>query len=205
MYASPCATASTPSATIYRRAGANERLPVLFDATPYVADTNHSWAAYFAHRGFVAAAVDFRGRGNSGGSFDSWHAHPHDMTDLVEWFASQPWSDGNVALFGSSYAGMAQWWAAREAPSHLRTIVPIAPATPGMDFPFRNGIAAPYDYQWLLYVDGRALRGKLFADEDFWRPALTEFFSKGLPFRFSRLVHGHAVERVSGDARAPVL
>ncbi|PYI32276.1 alpha/beta-hydrolase [Aspergillus indologenus CBS 114.80] len=42
----------------------------------------------------------------------------------VERIAAQPWCDGNVALGGNSWLGMAQWFIAAERPPHLRAIAP---------------------------------------------------------------------------------
>ena len=44
-------------------------LPVVFTLTPYIADTYHERALYFARHGYVFALVDTRGRGNSEGRF----------------------------------------------------------------------------------------------------------------------------------------
>ena len=43
--------------------------PVIFTLTPYIADSYHERAYYFAQNGYAFALVDCRGRGNSGGQF----------------------------------------------------------------------------------------------------------------------------------------
>ncbi|HQR49918.1 MAG TPA: CocE/NonD family hydrolase, partial [Steroidobacteraceae bacterium] len=53
--------------TVYRPHGQTERLPVIFTLTPYIADSYHARAMYFAQHGYVFVLVDVRGRGNSGG------------------------------------------------------------------------------------------------------------------------------------------
>ena len=51
-----------------------------------------------------------------------------DGYDTIEWIAKQPWSDGNVAMFGPSYWGATQWLAAANGdpgpPPHLKAIIP---------------------------------------------------------------------------------
>ena len=76
--------------------------------------------------GYVVAVVDARG---SGASFGIWKGiftkeETRDSYDLVEWFARQPWCDGNVGMFGGSYQGMTQLMAAGTAPPHLKAIIP---------------------------------------------------------------------------------
>jgi putative CocE/NonD family hydrolase len=51
-----------------------------------------------------------------------------DGHDAVEWAASQPWSNGRVGMFGSSYGGMVQWAAAATRPPHLVAIAPTETA-----------------------------------------------------------------------------
>lgn len=57
------------NATVYKPKGMTEPLPVVFTLTPYISDTYHPRAYYFAHNGYVFVLVDVRGRGNSGGAF----------------------------------------------------------------------------------------------------------------------------------------
>jgi predicted acyl esterase len=50
--------------------GSQPRTPVVFTLTPYISDSYHARAAYFASHGYTFALVDVRGRGNSGGEFE---------------------------------------------------------------------------------------------------------------------------------------
>ncbi len=45
-------------------------VPAIFTLTPYIADTYHARAVYFAQHGYAFLLVDCRGRGNSQGEFD---------------------------------------------------------------------------------------------------------------------------------------
>src|SRR5262245_2216924 len=126
------------AATLYRPAHQKEPLPVVFTLTPYIGDTYHPRAMYFARHGYVFALVDVRGRGSSGGAFDPFAQEARDGHDAVEWLARQSWSNGKVAMWGGSYAGYDQLATAKERPPHLATIVPAASAHPGVDFPYAN-------------------------------------------------------------------
>jgi putative CocE/NonD family hydrolase len=93
------------NATLYlprTKDGTISRTPVIFTLTPYISDTYHARAAYFASHGYGFALVDVRGRGNSGGEFEPFAQEPHDGHDVVEWLAQQPFCDGKVAMWGGS-------------------------------------------------------------------------------------------------------
>src|SRR6202035_4460224 len=81
------------NATLYlpkTKDGKASRTPVIFTLTPYISDTYHARAAYFAAHGYAFALVDVRGRGNSGGEFEPFANEPRDGRDVVEWLAQQP-------------------------------------------------------------------------------------------------------------------
>src|SRR5438105_1556929 len=91
------------NATLYLPKSANAtagRTPVIFTLTPYISDSYHARAAYFASHGYAFALVDVRGRGNSGGDFEPFANEARDGHDVVEWFAKQPFCDGKVAMWG---------------------------------------------------------------------------------------------------------
>ena len=44
---------------------------------------------------------------------------------MVEWIAAQPWSDGKVGTFGTSYPGGTQHALAEMNPPHLTTMIPV--------------------------------------------------------------------------------
>ena len=164
-------------------AGSPPRTPVIFTLTPYVSDTYHARAAYFASHGYTFALVDVRGRGNSGGEFEPFANEPRDGHDVVEWLAKRPFCDGKVAMWGGSYAGFDQWATAKEFPPHLATIVPAAAAHPGLDYPSLNNIGMTYDMQWFTLTSGRAAQDKLFGDQKFWRTKFLNAYKQHVPFK----------------------
>jgi uncharacterized protein len=157
--------------------------PVIFTLTPYISDTYHARAAYFASHGYSFALVDVRGRGNSGGEFEPFAQEPHDGYDTVEWLARQPFCDGKVTMWGGSYAGFDQWATAKELPPHLATIVPVAAAHPPLDYPSTDNVGQVYDVRWFTLTSGRAGQENLFADEKFWRTKFLDAYQKHIPFK----------------------
>ena len=174
------------NATLYlpkAKDGAPLKTPVIFTLTPYISDTYHARAAYFASHGYAFALVDVRGRGNSGGEFEPFAQEPRDGHDVVEWFAQQPFCDGKVAMWGGSYAGFDQWATAKEFPPHLATIVPAAAAHPPLDYPSLDNVGETYDVQWFTLTSGRAAQNNLFADQKFWRTKFLDAYRKHIAFK----------------------
>lgn len=170
------------NATLYRPLHAAERVPVILLLTPYPDNTEHPSGSYFARRGYIFAYVDVRGRGDSEGKFNPMAQEAQDGFDVVEWFARQPWSNGQVAMWGGSYPGYDQWATASQRPPHLRTIVPVASIRPAVDFPTSNGIMETDALQWLTWVSGRSLYSGLFSDDKFWRETTARSFEEKAPF-----------------------
>lgn len=162
--------------------GSTPKLPVVFTLTPYISDSYHPRGAYFASHGYVFALVDVRGRGNSGGEFEPFANEPRDGHDVVEWLAQQPFCDGKVAMWGGSYAGFDQWATAKEFPPHLATIVPVASAHPGYDYPSLNNLGYSYDVQWFTHTSGRTPQNNLFGDSKFWRTKFLGAYKKHIAF-----------------------
>jgi putative CocE/NonD family hydrolase len=171
-------------ATLYRPRELTGAAPAIVTLTPYIAQRYHEEGMYFASHGFAFLAADVRGRGNSEGEFEPNINEACDGHDVVEWIAAQPWCNGQVAMWGGSYGGHAQWATAKQQPAHLATIVPFASPCIGVDFPMRNNIASPYLMQWLTLVYGRALQDAIFwGDTQYWRDRFREFFESGAAFQ----------------------
>jgi uncharacterized protein len=163
--------------------GSQPKTPVIFTLTPYISDSYHPRAAYFASHGYVFALVDVRGRGNSAGEFEPFAQEPHDGHDVVEWLAQQPFCDGKVAMWGGSYAGFDQWATAKELPPHLATIVPAAAAHPPLDYPSLDNVGETYDIQWFTFTSGKAGQQNLFGDSKFWRTKFLDAYKKHIAFK----------------------
>jgi putative CocE/NonD family hydrolase len=182
------------NATVYLPNKQPAPSPCIFTLTPYIADTYHELAVFFASRGLPFIIVDVRGRGNSQGVFRPFLQEAEDGYDLVEWVASQPYCNGKVAMSGGSYGGYSQWATAKGLPPHLTTIVPTAAPYIGVDFPMRNNIFYPYLVQWLLFTSGRALQTKIFSDSVFWSMIYCRWHESGRAFRDVDAVFGSRSE-----------
>jgi len=77
-----------------------------------------------AQAGYASLLVDERGTGSSGGftvNFTGERAR-RDYYEAVEWAAVQPWCDGKVGVWGTSYGSVAAFLAAAEGPPHLGAV-----------------------------------------------------------------------------------
>ncbi|MCI4680663.1 CocE/NonD family hydrolase [Rhodoblastus acidophilus] len=85
----------------------------------------------FTDRGYVHIVVTRRGMGRSGGE-DAVFLNEVDAEDyakVIQWAAQQPWCDGQVVLFGTSYYGLTQLQVARLRPPALKAFFAIETCT----------------------------------------------------------------------------
>ena len=122
--------------------------PVILTYSPYniLGEPNPSqdgYATKFGPLGYARAVGDVLGTRNSSGCWD--YGGPNEQqsgVDLVNFLASQPWSNGKVAMIGGSYDGTtANMVAARakDAPG-LAAIVPIAAISRWYGYAYSHGI-----------------------------------------------------------------
>jgi putative CocE/NonD family hydrolase len=171
------------NATLYLPQAHEIPAPCVFTLTPYIGQRYHDQGMYFAAHGYPFLTIDVRGRGNSEGDFRPLIQEASDGYDVVEWLARQHYCNGQVAMWGCSYMGYAQWLTAKERPAHLATIVPGASPFPSIDFPMRNNISSTYIMQWLMLVAGRAAQDQIFGNERFWRERVRQWLKSGTPFK----------------------
>ncbi|WP_443209382.1 CocE/NonD family hydrolase [Rhodococcus rhodochrous] len=96
----------------------------------------------FTDRGYAPVVVERRGMGRSTGEQVTFF-DPQDIDDhakVIEWEAEQPWCNGEVVLFGTSYYGMTQPAVAIRRPPALKAF-------------FANEICTDL-YRHLLYFGG---------------------------------------------------
>ena len=83
-------------------------------------------AGLFAERGYHLIFQTTRGRFDSEGETEPFVDAAPDGQATLEWIMRQPWSDGNVGMWGTSYLGYVQWAIATDpaASPALKAIVP---------------------------------------------------------------------------------
>lgn len=107
---------------------AEGKFPVLLMRQPYgreIASTVvYAHPRWYASQGYIVVIQDVRGRGTSQGEFKLFHHEIADGEDTVNWAANLPGSNSKVGMYGFSYQGMTQLYAAVNKPSALITICP---------------------------------------------------------------------------------
>jgi len=130
-------------ADIYRP-DADGTFPVLLMRQPYgrkIASTVvYAHPTWYASHGFIVVIQDVRGRGTSEGAFHLFEHEVADGYDAVNWAATLPQSNGRVGMYGFSYQGMTQLFAAEAAPAALTAIAPaMVGYHPHSDWAYENG------------------------------------------------------------------
>ena len=122
------------SADLYMPDGgkAGERFPVLLEYLPYRKaegrGRNYPLYSYFVQRGYVVAAVDIRGTGNSEGRLIPYEYSDIEHEDgeaVIDWLSRQSWSTGNVGMFGISWGGFNSIQMALRNPPALKAIIAV--------------------------------------------------------------------------------
>jgi uncharacterized protein len=125
----------------------SRKIPAILTMTRYwrsqEGDEVSETQEYFARRGYAVVTGDSRG---TGASFGRWpyHRSPDEVRDfgeIADWIVSQPWSNGAVGGFGTSYtANTADWMAQINHPA-MKAIVPrFADFDPYADLYFPGGV-----------------------------------------------------------------
>ncbi|WP_317615839.1 CocE/NonD family hydrolase [Phormidesmis priestleyi] len=102
--------------------------PVLLMRQPYgraIASTIvYAHPIWYAAHGYIVVIQDVRGRGTSEGEFWLFEDEIEDGYDTVNWAAALPQSSGVVGMYGFSYQGMTQLYAAVKRPVALKALCP---------------------------------------------------------------------------------
>jgi uncharacterized protein len=172
-------------AWIFKPSNLAGRAPAVLTLTQYDIDGGRRGGpAALTRRGYVFVQVYVRGRGRSGGfkSDNLGLQVGRDGYDAVEWIARQPWSNGQVVMYGGSFVGMTQWHTAAQRPPHLAAIAPYVSIYPGWDVPNTNGIPQSWSAVILGYTSGRSLNSGFLENESYWRGKMLEQYAERRPF-----------------------
>ena len=127
--------------------------------TPYGKDLgkpfDEAWS--FVKQGYAFVSIDARGRYDSDGSFTPNRGDGPDGSDVMNWIARQPWSDGRIATYGGSYLGKVQWEMAKQNnPHHVAIMSYVSPADDWNDESRYNGVPKlDLMYTWMMGMYGR--------------------------------------------------
>ncbi|MFI9510677.1 CocE/NonD family hydrolase [Nocardia sp. NPDC052566] len=110
--------------------------------------------------GYSQVVVDVRGTGFSQGVWDMLRQREQqDTVEVIDWAASQPWSNGKVGMNGISYSGINQVQAAEKQPAALKAIFPVVPGSDLVDDVLAPGGGFGFNFipLWLTAINGLKL------------------------------------------------
>ncbi|HEX5207827.1 MAG TPA: CocE/NonD family hydrolase [Steroidobacteraceae bacterium] len=207
----------TLAVTLYMPKGGPHgvRFPALLNYLPYRKDDDeieeqYGLFSYFARRGFVGAAVDIRGFGASGGTPPNREYSAQEQADgeqVIAWVAHQPWSNGNVGMFGISWGGFNSIQLAMRNPPALKAIVAVA-ATENLfkeDVHYIDGVAHIDEFELTMDLG----QGRSGAPDYSLAPNVIEPRMSSKPWSLTYLEHQrdgafwHSPERPLSSIRVP--
>ncbi|HUP93182.1 MAG TPA: CocE/NonD family hydrolase [Solimonas sp.] len=141
--------------TWIRRPPGPDLQPLVLVITPYygggdpslppnsaaLGEPDSAFAQFLIPRGYAVGFMSVGGTGNSGGCFrDGGPVERRQLYDAMEYLASQPWSNGNIAPIGVSYDGTTANELFVEPPPSVKTVVPMEAISDYYRYNYNNGI-----------------------------------------------------------------
>ena len=118
------------------------------------ADTNAAAGDLFNRAGFALVVVDARGTGASFGTRtgELGEREIKDYGELIGWVAAQPWSNGRVGVYGTSYEGQAAELIAGLGHAHLVAVAALfSPHDPYRELFYPGGCGTDGRYARWMY------------------------------------------------------
>jgi putative CocE/NonD family hydrolase len=161
------------------------RLPALLQFTIYNDPGGLMREARRAASNDYAGVIGLtRGKGCSPDPIIPYEHDGADAAVLVDWIAAQPWSDGQVGMYGGSYSGFTPWAAAKHQPKALKAIMVGAPNAPGIDSPMEGNVFWNFIYPWPFYTgNNKTLDDATYNDAARWAKLDHGWYSSGRAYR----------------------
>ena len=162
-----------------------EPLPTLLMRQPYgrkIASTVvYAHPSWYARQGYLVVIQDVRGRGTSTGEFKLFANEVADGRETLDWVASLPQSNGQIGMYGFSYQGMTQLYAAISGSPLLKVLCPAMIAWDlYQDWAYENGaFCLQLNLAWAVQIEAENARRR--GDRD----AYQQLYSAARDLRFS--------------------
>jgi uncharacterized protein len=110
----------------------------------------------FVERGYHVVMQSVRGRFGSEGRWVPFFNEEVDGRATLDWIAQQPWFNGSLGLFGSSYVGYTQWAIAADAPPYLKAMLLTVTSSHliAAFFPADHALGLDTTARWMLNTIG---------------------------------------------------
>jgi putative CocE/NonD family hydrolase len=170
--------------------------PIILMRTPYGRGGLHAVAARaFAERGYQVVVQSCRGTAGSGGAFVAYRDEARDGRATLDWVREQSWANTEVAMFGPSYLGIAQWAVASDSQGGLCALAPAISSARVRAFTYTAGaFSLDSTLTWLaLLARQRKTAVRLLRDRFGGRMRLSRGFASVPLAVADRAVTGEAV------------
>jgi putative CocE/NonD family hydrolase len=166
--------------------------PALLCRTPYSKDETEASSGYgrfFAQRGYIGLIQDCRGCYKSEGEVDFIAPEAEDGFDTLAWISRQPWSNGQVATWGTSWCGWTQTGPAALGAPNIAAMIPNMSGAIGHQSSVRQGGALELRFlAWAFWHSAGNPQHRLKANPatdaalNFGSPAFADWLTR-LPLR----------------------
>ncbi|MDO6426079.1 CocE/NonD family hydrolase [Thalassotalea sp. 1_MG-2023] len=129
------------------------KMPTAMQFTIYADEASHiKTAMHAAAHGYIGVVANSRGKRSSNNEITPFENDGKDAAAIINWISKQPWSNGDVVMYGGSYNGFTQWAATKYMPNALKAIAPYTAASIITGLPYENNIMLTANYEWAFYV-----------------------------------------------------
>jgi len=172
--------------------------PVLFLRTIYNNQVNGiEWVPRFVEAGYAVVLQDCRGRHDSEGEWEPYIHEAEDGYDTHEWIGAQPWCDGNIGMYGSSYIGFTQTQPAMLGSEYLKAIMPSASQQDNFGHWYCDGVFQLHTAISFIRMGGRTMqagsRGLMNDDELYRRLPLVSMLDETIDIPWARSAVSHPI------------
>ena len=174
---------ATLSAFVVRKRGVTTKQPTALVFNIYT-ELSLEMARQSAAYGYIGVSAETRGKRNSPNPIEPYEHEVDDTYEVIDWISKQPWSDGQVGMYGNSYLGYAAWAATKKLHPALKTIAPSAANNPGDGLPMENNIFLFVNYAWAFYVtNNKLLDNETYNDRKRWSDLNEKWYQSGKSYR----------------------
>jgi putative CocE/NonD family hydrolase len=154
-------------------AALSKKLPTILIRNPYGKDGDpFGLGPFWAAHGYAVVVQDTRGRYKSEGVWHWLTDDGPDGLDTDDWISRQPWSNGDVGMWGISYLGGTAHALALAGDRHLKTVIPIDAVSDMGYHGLRNGGA--FELRFFNWIFSYGLDGSTEARDSTTRLAFAE-------------------------------
>jgi putative CocE/NonD family hydrolase len=184
------------SAIVVRKRGVTVPQPTVLEFTIYTGAVTAITRDAVAN-GYVGMIAFTRGKRFGSGEIMPYEHDGSDCYDVIDWISKQPWSNGQVGMYGGSYGGFTQWAAAKKLHPALKTIVPSASVAPGLDVPMMNNVFENFVFPWIYYVSNdRFLDAVDYNNTAQWDSLNAKWYASGKPYRVLDSLTGRGTNKI---------